>query len=115
MRFDGILFDLDGTLWDSCLSVAESWRNTLYTRYGVQHLPSVEDIQSIMGLPTSEVARRLFTGYGAPAQEVCSTCMRDECRYLGGTGSAFYRKQLPGRLYPKLSDMVCPGRAVSGF
>ena len=51
MRFDGILCDLDGTLWDSCLSVAESWRSTLRTRYNAQHLPSIEDIQSIMGLP----------------------------------------------------------------
>ena len=92
MRFDGILFDLDGTLWASCLSVAESWRNTLYTRYGVQHLPSVEDIQSIMGLPASEVARRLFTGYGAPAQEVCSTCMRDECRSMAACFIQAYPK-----------------------
>lgn len=90
MRFDGILFDLDGTLWDSCLSVAESWRSTLRTRYNAQHLPSIEDIQSIMGLPASEIARRLFTGYDAPAQEVCGACMADECGYLAQHGGALY-------------------------
>lgn len=90
MKFDGILFDLDGTLWDSCRSVAESWRNTLRTRYGARHLPSVEDIQGIMGLPTAEIAQRLFTGYGAPALEVCNACLADECSYLAQHGGALY-------------------------
>ena len=90
MKFDGILFDLDGTLWDSCRSVAESWRNTLRTRYGARHLPGVEDIQGIMGLPTAEIAQRLFTGYGAPALEVCNACLADECSYLAQHGGALY-------------------------
>ena len=31
MNIDGIIFDLDGTLWDSCRIVAESWGHTLRT------------------------------------------------------------------------------------
>ena len=89
MKFDGILFDLDGTLWDSCRSVAESWRNTLRTRYGARHLPSVEDIQGIMGLPTAEIAQRLFTGYGAPALEMCNACLGTNAATLRSMAARF--------------------------
>ena len=55
--FDAVLFDLDGTLWDSCRSVAESWRNTLRTRYGARHLPGIEDI---LGPPLRESFAKLL-------------------------------------------------------
>ena len=116
MKFDGILFDLDGTLWDSCRSVAESWRNTLRTRYGARHLPGIEDIQGIMGLPTSEIAQRLFTGYGAPALEVCNACLADECSYLAQHGGALYPgvPQMLAALAAQaplfIQDFECEGR-----
>ena len=97
MRFDGVLFDLDGTLWDSCRTVIESWHHTLRTRFHAQHLPSVEDIQGVMGLPTSEIAPRLFTAYGARAQEVFDTCMEDETSYLAQHG---------GDIYPGVPQML---------
>lgn len=97
MKFDGILFDLDGTLWNSCRTVAESWRHTLQTRYGVQTLPSAEDIQGIMGLTTQDIAQRLFTGYGPPAHEICAACLADECSYLAQHG---------GVIYPGVAEML---------
>ena len=44
MKFDGIIFDLDGTLWDSCRSVAESWHLTLTRRFGIKEAPSLSEI-----------------------------------------------------------------------
>ena len=32
MRYDSILFDLDGTLWDSTDAVAASWEEALASR-----------------------------------------------------------------------------------
>ena len=97
MNFDGILFDLDGTLWDASRSVAESWRFTLRTQYGARDLPGVAEIQSIMGLTTGEIAQKLFAGYGAQARQVCDACLAGECEYLSRHG---------GVLYPGTADML---------
>ena len=45
----GIIFDMDGTLWDSAAEVAESWNETV-KRAGYDRKPiTVKDIQSVMG------------------------------------------------------------------
>lgn len=64
MKFDGIIFDLDGTLWDSCRSVAESWHLTLTRRFGIKEAPSLSEIQSIMGMTASEIARPVYRHRG---------------------------------------------------
>ena len=38
---DSIIFDLDGTLWDSSRSVAESWQRTLREYYDVGAVATV--------------------------------------------------------------------------
>lgn len=90
MKFDGVIFDLDGTLWDSTQSVAESWRATLSGRYNAAHLPSVEDVKGIMGLPFAEIARRLFAEFGEAREEVCRVCIGEENDYLRTHGARIY-------------------------
>lgn len=98
MKFDGILFDLDGTLWDSCRTVVESWQHTLRTRFHAQQLPGIAEIQSVMGLPASELAPRLFPSYSRPlADEMCSACMEEENAYLAQHG---------GDIYPGVPEML---------
>ena len=45
----GILFDLDGTLWDSSREVAISWQEALEKREDVDKEITTEMIQSVMG------------------------------------------------------------------
>lgn len=69
MKTDGIIFDMDGTLWDTCKIVADSWTAALRDA-GVEKVFSVEMIRSCMGLmmeefaakcmPEIETAQRLF-------------------------------------------------------
>lgn len=54
-----IIFDLDGTLWDSGQSVAESW-NIETARNGAEYHFVAEDIQSVMGLTMNEIADHLM-------------------------------------------------------
>lgn len=97
MKFDGIIFDLDGTLWDSCRSVAESWHLTLTWRFGIKEAPSLSEIQSIMGMTASEIARALFTGIGEDPAYIFEVCGKEECDYLSTHG---------GIVYPGVEEML---------
>lgn len=56
----GIIFDMDGTLWDSAAEVAESWNETV-KRAGYDRKPiTVKDIQSVMGKTMDVIARICF-------------------------------------------------------
>ena len=44
MEFDGIIFDLDGTLWDSTAEVAKTW-STIISEYNINRKEvTVEDL-----------------------------------------------------------------------
>lgn len=57
---DSIIFDVDGTLWNSTASVAKSWGNYLRTEEHI-HLPiTAELLSSMFGQPLPDIARQLF-------------------------------------------------------
>ena len=97
MLYDSVIFDLDGTLWDSCQSVAESWKDTLAKRHGGLFAPEVEDIQSIMGMTEEQIAEKLFSAYGPAALAVCQDCIRRENAYIAAHGA---------RLYPGVEELL---------
>ena len=50
-----LIFDLDGTLWDSATRVAESW-NLIFARENLDFTPLTEDdIHSVMGMTMDEI------------------------------------------------------------
>ena len=97
MITDGILFDLDGTLWDSCRVVAESWAETLRSAFGADQGPDREAVRGIMGMTGEQIARALFSGYGERAMEVCMTCISEENAYIARHG---------GDIYPGAGEML---------
>ncbi len=90
MRFDGLIFDIDGTLWDSCKAVRDSWRVSLRRRYGCFGSPSLEQVRSIMGLGPDEIAQKLFSRFGSHAREVFDALSVDECAFLSEHGAEVY-------------------------
>ena len=98
MNIDGIIFDLDGTLWDSCRIVAESWGHTLRTKYGAQRVPTEAEVRSIMGMTVAQIAERLFSEYGECALEVCADCIHEENAYIAAHGG--------GKPYPGLAELL---------
>lgn len=55
-----VIFDLDGTLWNSSVQVAESWNIVIEREVGKEHTLSAEDIMKYMGLTMTEIADRHF-------------------------------------------------------
>ena len=97
MRTDGILFDLDGTLWDSCRVVAESWGETLRRVCGAECGPSAADVKDIMGMTGEQITRTLFSQYGERAGEISMQCMEEETAYIARHG---------GDVYPGVREML---------
>ncbi len=78
-----LLFDLDGTLWDSAVPVAESW-NEVYRREDPS-LPLLngDDIRTVMGLTMPDIEKRIHPTWQSPRRdEVFETCCRYEVEYL---------------------------------
>ena len=94
---DSIIFDLDGTLWDSCRVVSESWGKTLLERFGIAEGPSAGQVKSIMGMTAEEIQNTLFSQYGARAREICLACIHGENAYIAKHG---------GDLYPGVPEML---------
>ena len=60
MKFDGIIFDLDGTMWNSTEGVCATWNQVLESYPEITYRITPEKLYATMGLPMDEIGRRLF-------------------------------------------------------
>lgn len=56
-----LIFDLDGTLWDSTKVVAESWGKCGKKYFGDSFSLAEKEVRAQMGLPMSEIAENIAT------------------------------------------------------
>lgn len=56
---DSILFDLDGTLWDSTEVVADAWNQALETFPQVAFRATPDNLKQLFGRPLDEIARMI--------------------------------------------------------
>lgn len=85
-----ILFDLDGTLWDSTMEVEEVWNKTAL-EYGFSF--SKRQIKNIMGLTKEEIIKRLFNG-DEIGIEFITKCQNEENKYLRKNGGHIYKNTI---------------------
>ena len=79
----GIIFDMDGTLWDSAVQVAESWNLAIRESGLLQKTLATEDIQSVMGKTMDVIADILFAELSKEERmELLEQCCEKENDYL---------------------------------
>ncbi|GAB3063199.1 HAD family hydrolase [Virgibacillus ainsalahensis] len=57
---DSMIFDLDGTLWDSTDTVLLAWNSLMKDYKQIKRDITKEDLQSVMGLQFTEIGKKLF-------------------------------------------------------
>lgn len=88
---DSIIFDLDGTLWDSSDVVVVGWNNVLSNYQGLVSAVTKEDLQGIMGLQVYEAGRKLFPNIDEDTQQrILRECCEVECLCLAKQGGSLY-------------------------
>ena len=91
MIYDGIIFDLDGTLWDSSEEVLISWSHVLAQLPDVDDIPTKEDLEGVMGLGADDLTLKLFPNLGFERRmEIFNTCAAYENDYLAEHGAKLY-------------------------
>ena len=60
MKTDGIIFDVDGTLWDATQRIAEAYTVILEREKIEGKVITVDMLASVMGLLNEDIAARLF-------------------------------------------------------
>lgn len=94
----GIIFDMDGTLWDSASGVAKSWTRVVNKEYDKERVITTEDIQSVMGKTMDKIAEILFPELEETKRlELIHVCGLDENAYLREHG---------GELFPQLEETL---------
>ena len=83
MNYESLIFDIDGTLWDSRRLVAEGY-NIQLKKEGLDHLcVDAEILRPLFGKVLAEIADSLFPSIDAPQRyELMERCMETENRYL---------------------------------
>ena len=89
--FDGILFDLDGTLWDACPQLTVSWNQALKLHKVPRAPLAVQEVRDVMGLLLMDIAQRLLPMLPVPEQNaVIHDCVRMEIEYLATHGGTLF-------------------------
>lgn len=90
MTVDGILFDLDGTLWDAVEEILLTW-NSVIEKHGHRAPITRLEMESLMGLQMDEIANRLFSAEPAGQRmKLMEACMLEENYYLEKHGATLY-------------------------
>ena len=98
MNIDSIIFDLDGTLWNSIEGVCGTWKTVLANYPNISKEITPKDIEGCMGFQINEIGKKLFPDLDDDFQiKLMKECLDAELVYLQEHG---------GMLFPKLEETL---------
>lgn len=119
---DSIIFDLDGTLWDSSEQIASAWNKSLNNNFPeVEKTITQKDVAGILGMVTEEIAQTLFgDDYPERALEITEKLCEEECMYLRETGGILYDDledtlEILAKQYPLFIISNCQSGYIEAF
>jgi phosphoglycolate phosphatase len=90
-QHDGIIFDLDGTLWDSTAACAQGWNEALRALRMNERVITAGDIEKIMGMPLEECFATTFPETDPELRlKIAKECFAKEIEVIKRTGAAIY-------------------------
>ncbi|EKQ56049.1 MULTISPECIES: HAD family hydrolase [unclassified Clostridium] len=98
MNKKGIIFDLDGTLWDASTQVVPAWNIVLNRHSELNKQITIDDMKGFMGKTIDAIAKIMFPEMDLEKSvKILKECCSEEQIYLCKHG---------GILYPKLEDTL---------
>ncbi len=92
--YEALIFDLDGTLWDSSSPVILAW-NTVLDKHHLKTF-TAEELRQCMGLTDEEIFRRHFPDLTREQQKkIAEECLKSEVEVL---------RRMHGDLYPGVRE-----------
>ena len=87
----GVIFDLDGTLWDSSQAVVDSWNEAIRKFTDEKYYCTLEMMHNFMGRTMEEIGIELFCNETRErAMELLTICMDYENQYIEKTGGILF-------------------------
>jgi len=90
-QFDALIFDLDGTLWDTCEACAVAWNNVI-TRNGMKFRKvTAEDVRRVTGKPHAECIQTVFSSLsGEEVSILIDETMSEDTAVIKELGGELY-------------------------
>ncbi len=98
-NIDAVIFDLDGTLWDSSAGVAAAWSRALERTAPGLRVPITDDeFRACMGLQIPDIGAKVFPMLeGEERDRIVKACLTEEEDWLKENG---------GTVYPKVEETL---------
>ena len=90
MKIDSIIFDLDGTLWDSSAGMLRAW-NVVINNNKISEPITLETLQGVLGMQAHQIGSKLFP-YLEKAQQLktMDLCCEETNKVLRREGGTLY-------------------------
>jgi phosphoglycolate phosphatase len=95
MRNDAIIFDIDGTLWNACLTTASGWSAGLL-KIGINKKVSPEDIEKVAGNTIDASVDALLPGLRMRYPKLLGILVEGELAAFQAQGGIFYEGVVEG-------------------
>lgn len=95
MKYDGLIFDLDGTLWDSSEGIVGTWNEILREYPEIDKVVTLEELSSNFGLPLQQIAANMFPDLPEEKRMfLMDECCRRENVYLAAHGGTLFEDEM---------------------